>query len=282
MELVERGLLKPEDLDGAKLDWGDTEAVIDISRKIANKQGKAGALLGLGVKRIADKLGGDAYKYAVHVKGQELAAHDPRGFKPRGVSYAMGQLGGDHHEGNSPEGQAIFAWCNSAVTCTLATAVPWTKRNPGIVCEMLNSLCGWSMKPDDYWTTAKRIITLARMFSIREGNVSRKDDVLPVRLTTEPLPEGPKKGVVFTEKDTKDMQDSYYNYYGWDANGIPTVDTLKALRLDFAIPPDAKPAPVQEAPVKAAAAKDPNLPKGPEPAKSPQPAAQGAQPAKKK
>lgn len=235
MELAERGLLKPEDLDGLKLVWGDAEAAIGLVRKIARKQGKAGALLSLGVKRIADKLGGDAHKYAVHCKGQELAAHDPRGFKPRGVSYAMGQLGGDHHEGNTPQGQSVFAFCSSAVTCTLATSTPWAKRNPGIICDMLNSLCGWNMKDEDYWAAGKRIITAARVFNIREGNISRKDDVLPVRLTTEPLPEGPKQGQVFTAEDTKKMQDDYYAYYGWDANGIPTPETLKSLKLDYAL-----------------------------------------------
>ena len=235
MELVERGLIKPADLDGIKLEWGNSEAAIGMVRKIARKEGKAGALLALGVKRIADKIGGDAIKYAVHTKGQEMAAHDPRGFKPRGVSYAMGQLGGDHHEGNTPQGQSIFAFCSSAVTCTLATSTPWGKRTPGVICDMLNSLCGWSMKDDDYWATGKRMITAARVFNIREGGISRKDDVLPVRMTTEALPEGPKQGAIFTAEDTKKMQDDYYAYYGWDANGIPTPETLKSLKLDYAM-----------------------------------------------
>jgi aldehyde:ferredoxin oxidoreductase len=235
MELQQRGLLKPADMDGIKYEWGDIETSIQLLGKIARKEGKAGALLALGVKRIADKLGGDAHKYAIHCKGQELAAHDPRGFKPRGVSYAMGQLGGDHHEGNTPKGQTEFAWCNSMVTCTLSTAVPWAKRNPGVICDMLNNLCGWDMKDEDYFTIGRRIITAARMFNIREGGISRKDDVLPVRLRTEPLPEGPKKGEVFTDEDTKKMQDDYYAYYGWDSNGIPTAETLKKLKLDYAI-----------------------------------------------
>jgi len=41
----------------------------------------------------------------------------------------------------------------------------------------------------------------------REEGVSRKDDIMPKRLTTEKLPAGPKKGAVFTEEDTKKMQD---------------------------------------------------------------------------
>jgi aldehyde:ferredoxin oxidoreductase len=232
-ELVEKGILTPEELDGLKPAWGDSETAIKLVKKIAFKEGKAGELLSLGVKRMSDKIGKDSHKYAIHVKGQELAAHDPRGFKPRGVSYAMGQLGGDHHEGNTPEGQAIWAYLNSMVMCSFVAGYSFLKRNPGLVCDLLNSATGWNITPEEYWTTAKRIITTARAFNIREKGISRKDDILPERLRTEPLPEGPKKGEVFTEADTKKMQDDYYAYYGWDENGIPTEETLKKLKLDF-------------------------------------------------
>lgn len=235
MELMERGILTPADLDGMKLSWGDGENVVALVRKIALKEGKAGELLSLGVKRMADKIGKDSHKFAIHCKGQELAAHDPRGFKPRAYSYAMGQLGGCHHEGTSPEGQAVWAYLSSMVMCSFIAGQAWSKRNPGIVCDMLNPITGWNTTPEEYWITGKRMITLMRAFNIREGNVSRKDDVLPERLRTEPLPEGPKKGEVFTEEDTKKMQDSYYAYFGWDANGIPTEETLKKLKLDFAV-----------------------------------------------
>ncbi len=235
MELMERGILKPEDLDGVKLTWGDTDAVIEMTKKIAFKEGKAGELLSLGVRRMAEKIGKDAPKYAIHVKGQELAAHDPRGFKPRGVSYAMGQLGGCHHEGNTPEQQGVWAYLSSMVMCSFVAGVPWSKRNPGIVCDMLNAATGWNTTPEEYWATAKRMITVMRAFNIREKGISRKDDILPERLRTEPLPEGPKKGEVFTDADTKKMQDDYYAYYGWDENGIPTEETLKKLKLDFAV-----------------------------------------------
>jgi aldehyde:ferredoxin oxidoreductase len=40
---------------------------------------------------------------------------------------------------------------------------------------------------------------------------------------------------MFTDEDTKKMQDRYYAYYGWDDNGIPTEATLKALKLDYAM-----------------------------------------------
>ena len=59
---------------------------------------------------------------------------------------------------------------------------------------------------------------------------SRKDDRLPYRLTSEPLPNGPDKGsVVHLER----MLDEYYEARGWDkATGWPTREKLVALGLD--------------------------------------------------
>jgi aldehyde:ferredoxin oxidoreductase len=90
------------------------------------------------------------------------------------------------------------------------------------------------MTEDDYWTTGKRILTMERVFNVREG-ISRKDDSLPKRFMTEKLPAGPKKGNVFTSEDTKKMQDEFYSFVGWDEKGIPTEATLKNLGLEYLI-----------------------------------------------
>ena len=84
------------------------------------------------------------------------------------------------------------------------------------------------------WAAARRIITTERCFNVREG-ISSKDDRLHKRFLTEPLPEGPKKGAIFTAEDEKKMHDSYYKLFGWDEKGIPTEATLKSLGLDYLI-----------------------------------------------
>jgi aldehyde:ferredoxin oxidoreductase len=233
-ELVEKGILKPADLDGLKPKWGDGDTYMELIRKMAYKEGKAGKLLSKGVKKMAAEIGKGAEFYAIHVKGKELAAHDPRGDKSRAYSYALGSCGGDHHEGASARALVIFAMINSLCTCSFASALIWGGENAKITVGMLNPLCGWNMTEDDYWTTGKRILTMERIFNVREG-ISRKDDTLPKRLMTEKLPEGPKKGAVFTEEDTKKMQDEFYSFLGWDAKGIPTEATLKAYGLEYAI-----------------------------------------------
>jgi len=233
-ELVERGILKPADLDGLKPKWGDGDTYLELIRKMAYKEGKAGKLMSKGVKKMSAEIGKGSELYAVHVKGKELAGHDPRGDKGRAYSYALGSCGGDHHEGASTRALVIFAMVNSICMCTFASALLWGGENAKITVGMLNPLCGWNMTEDDYWTTGKRILTMERVFNVREG-ISRKDDTLPKRLRTETLPAGPKKGAVFTEEDTKKMQDEFYSFLGWDAKGIPTEAILKAYGLEYII-----------------------------------------------
>jgi aldehyde:ferredoxin oxidoreductase len=73
----------------------------------------------------------------------------------------------------------------------------------------------------------ERIFNAERLFLMRSG-FSRKDDRLPDRITKEPLPDGPAKGMV-CHLDA--MLDDYYPLRGWDETGRPTTDTLRALGL---------------------------------------------------
>lgn len=232
-ECVEKGVLKAADLDGINVKWGDGDAYMELIKNIANLEGKSGKLLAKGVAQMTKEIGKGSEAWAVITKGKELAAHDPRGDKPRGVSYAMGTCGGDHHEGTSPGGLGLLAMFNSSVMCSFV-GLTHTAELPGAHVAMLNPLCGWNMTNDDWWTTAKRIMTVERAFQVREG-ISSKDDKLPPRMYKEALPEGPRKGEIWTPEDTKKMHEAVYGYYGWDAKGVPTDATLKTLGLDFLV-----------------------------------------------
>ena len=99
------------------------------------------------------------------------------------------------------------------------TVIPMTK--------FLNAITGWDMSPEDWKICGERIFNLKRLFNNREG-VSRKDDVLPPRITTSPRQGGagdylPGLGVQLRD---------YYRSRGWDEWGIPTPETLN--RLDLA------------------------------------------------
>lgn len=92
MELQARGLLD------AGLRFGDPSGVADMIRDIAHRRG-LGSDLADGTRRMADKYGG--HGFAMHVKGLELSAYDPRGSYAQGVEYATTNRGGCHVQGAS-------------------------------------------------------------------------------------------------------------------------------------------------------------------------------------
>jgi aldehyde:ferredoxin oxidoreductase len=75
-----------------------------------------------------------------------------------------------------------------------------------------------------------RIYTLERLILNREG-VTRLDDRLPERISTQPIPSGPAKGHVLTAEMYDIMLNEYYAQRGWDQNGVPTSDTVEKLGI---------------------------------------------------
>jgi len=92
MELHERGML---DLP---LDFGRTAGVSEMILDIGHRRG-LGSDLADGVMRMSEKYGGR--EFAMHVKGLELSAYDPRGSYAQGVEYATTNRGGCHVQGAS-------------------------------------------------------------------------------------------------------------------------------------------------------------------------------------
>ena len=76
-------------------------------------------------------------------------------------------------------------------------------------------------------TVGERILNLERLFNNAAG-LTRADDNLPPRITSEPLTEGASKGHVV---DLPPMLDEYYQIRGWDNQGRPTADKLRQLGL---------------------------------------------------
>ena len=87
-----------------------------------------------------------------------------------------------------------------------------------LVPGLINAVSGTQYTEESLREAARRIITLERRFNVREG-FTRKDDTLPVRMLTEPLPEGMPEGKKIDCLDR--MLDDYYRLRGWDENGIP-------------------------------------------------------------
>jgi aldehyde:ferredoxin oxidoreductase len=95
IECFERGLIGLEDTQGIDLKWNDPETYVDILDLIAKRSG-LGELLAEGSRGAARRIGRDTEKYSISVKGQEVAAHEPRGKWGVALGYAVSPTGGDH------------------------------------------------------------------------------------------------------------------------------------------------------------------------------------------
>jgi len=87
MELNEKGLW-----DNG-LEFGKTDNLTEIFNDIANRKG-IGDDLANGVKFLSEKYGGK--EFAIHSKGMELSAYEPRGSVGQGLGYAVSNRGGCH------------------------------------------------------------------------------------------------------------------------------------------------------------------------------------------
>ena len=97
MDCFENGILTKEDTGGLELEFGNADAVEQMVHMIGRREG-IGDVLAEGVRRAAEKLGNGAEQFAMHVKGQELPMHDPRGKKGLALAYATSPTGADHME----------------------------------------------------------------------------------------------------------------------------------------------------------------------------------------
>ncbi len=93
---------------------------------------------------------------------------------------------------------------------------------------LFRTVTGIQISGSEFFQAGDRIHVLERHMNCREG-ISRKDDTLPDRFLKEGREEDLHKRTVPLEK----MLDKYYKLRGYDANGIPTVDTLKKLGIQI-------------------------------------------------
>ncbi len=94
--------------------------------------------------------------------------------------------------------------------------------------RLLTAVSGIPFTAQDLSQVGERVWNLERLYNLREG-FSKADDTLPERMLSEPVADGPSAG--FTVNLAPMLQE-YYDFRGWDEQGVPLLETLKELRLD--------------------------------------------------
>ena len=96
-ECYENGLLTKDDTDGVELKWGSGEALIEMTKKIAMREG-IGDLLAEGLRACVKRIP-ESKPYAVEAMGQAVAAHDPRAFFAETITTIASTRGSCHIHG---------------------------------------------------------------------------------------------------------------------------------------------------------------------------------------
>lgn len=253
MEAYERSLIGKNDTGGVDLTWGNADAVLSMIEKIAFRK-DIGSLLGEGLVRASNAIGQNSVEFAVHVKGMDFPAHDPRAKHSDAIGYATSNRGACHlqaythdfeagfdmadlgypetQDRHATEGKAqmvvdfqhFMSMLDSLHICKF-TIFGGMSVEPCV--EALNMVTGWDFTKEEFLETGERIFNLKRLYNVREG-ISRKDDTLPPRILCHPRGGGSGEFLPSLNKMLRD----YYRIRGWDEFGIPTVETIKRLGLE--------------------------------------------------
>lgn len=245
MELYQRGYITEEECDGYPLEWGNTEALIEWTKRMGDPDSELAWLMSSGSARLCEHYGHP--EISMSVKKQEMPAYDARAVQGIGITYATSNRGGCHVRGYmiSPEVLGLPEQLDRTVTDDKAF---WAKTFQDLTAvidsmghclftsfalgapqyaDLLNAATGTNWSVEELLEIGDRIYNIERMFNKAAG-MKPEDDRLPKRLLQEPVSNGPSEGMVSQLPLTLPQ---YYEARGW-VNAFPTDETLKKLGLD--------------------------------------------------
>lgn len=244
MELRELGLVKPEEIEGELLEFGNAKSIVEWTKKMAYREG-FGDKLAEGSYRLCEMYGRP--DLSMSVKKQELPAYDPRGIQGQGLQYATSNRGGCHVRGylispeilglpekldkNALEGKAFWAKAFQDLTAAIDSSglCLFTSFALGAddYAALINAVCGTDHTGDTIFQAGERVWNIEKIFNLEAG-IDPSEDKLPKRLLEDEIPDGPSKGSV---NHLDRLLPEYYELRGWTPGGIPTDERLDELGL---------------------------------------------------
>jgi len=254
IECYENGILTKDDTDGIELTWGNHQAIVAISEKIAKREG-LGEILADGTRIASQKIGKGSEQFAMHLGGQEIPMHDPRCTPGYGTTYCTDATPARHMQGGSSYLESGFVIpgiplkqmekyvykgkgeihrymsnfshiVNASGLCYFAVWIYGVEMIP----QFIKYITGRNYTLEDLLTIGERIANLRMAFNIREG-VRLSDWKVPGRMIGDPpLTTGPLKGITI---DLQTLISKYCEKMGWDPKtGKPSEEKLKELGLE--------------------------------------------------
>jgi len=251
MECYEKGFLTKDDTGGIELKFGNAEALLEVIELISRREG-IGDLLAEGSARLAEKLNRDSDTYAMNVKGLESAMPEPRVMFSMAIGYAINSHGADHVSSDNPGWQegieqfgvilpipddfspqrlSVFKLNHCLIMIhDLMVICAFPPFDYDTKLDLIKSVTGWRTGWVELIRTGERVLTLMRLFNIREG-FTAADDRLPDRFYEQKADRPLPRSVPVKDEIEKAIK-YYYTFMGWDENGVPLPEKVAELGIE--------------------------------------------------
>ncbi len=257
LECREKGWLPPELASELPLEWGNGDAIVELTHRIASRTPGLGDWLADGVQKAAQWLPPEAQQAAIHAGGQELAMH--RGLYEPGVAagYALDPAPGRHTSTNTGNASVVgftpyfalfdlkpaarYDYSEKGTTQAIGMCLYRAYDSLGLCqfallmgkppfLEWLNAATGWDMDEAEFFHIGKRIQVLRHAFNARHGLPAQFP--LPKReLGDPPQAIGP---VANRMLDVEAMARNYFEFLGVNPNsGLPLPETIEDLEISL-------------------------------------------------
>ena len=204
LDTINTGVAIGVAMDAGYKEFGDGQAAIDMLEEIG-KGSEIGKVLGNGPVAVGKHFN---HQRIPAVKGQSIAAYDPRALQGNGVTYATSPMGADHTAGNiignylggdlnplekegqveaSRNAQIAMALLDNSGICLMAGVALQDPAAGEAFVKMINAKLGTQLGPDDGPALGVRILQAEREFN-RKAGFTNEDDRLPKMFYEEPLP----------------------------------------------------------------------------------------------
>jgi aldehyde:ferredoxin oxidoreductase len=264
MNCFEKGLITKKETRGLDLNFGNSQAMVQLVEMIAKREG-FGNELAEGSFRASEKIGRNTTDLVVTVKKQELPGHMPQLKPSLGLIYAVNPFGADHQSsehdpsyssypakmkqlglvdpqpGNELNDemvkfafitQCFYACLDSLDICQFVFGAGWQLYNPDQLVEVVRDITGWDVTMDELLRLGERRVNMMRVFNMRE-NIDRSFDSLPKKLK-QPLQGGKSSGLFVDFENLEKAKDHYYELAGWNIEkGLPLKEKLDSLDLSW-------------------------------------------------
>ena len=258
MECFEKGILTAKDTGGLDIRFGNAEVMLKLIELIAKREG-IGDLLAEGTAIAAQKIGKGAGEYAMNVKGLELGLHEPRLKTGLGLGYMVDPIGADHclnlhdtlfvmngqmndlhplgllegvaADDIGPKKVALFKAMQGlrmlGDCLPVCMILPFSYKQ---LSDLTAAVTGWDTNIAEQIKSAETVLTMMRLFNIREG-FGDADDKLPARFF-QPKTDGILAKTHLDYGKFEKAKRFYYALMGWNPEtGVPLPEKIEELGI---------------------------------------------------